>query len=153
MNKTPLFALVAVLTSLCFLEAQTTQSSGEEPPPPPRGSSDQEPAGDHPLPPRNPLVEVLDKNHDHILDKAEIEAAPESLRALDRDGDGQLSGEEIRPPRRRGDSDTKGDGDSMSRSEQRRMEREQRREERQSGGQQQGNLSGQGQHRGPPPRP
>lgn len=97
-------------------------------------------------------MEALDKNRDHVIDKSEIKNAAVSLLSLDKNGDGELSGEEIRPPRP-GDSEAKGDGSSMSRSEQRRMEREQRREERQSGNQRQQGSSGQNQQHGPTPPP
>jgi hypothetical protein len=43
-------------------------------------------------------MEALDKNHDHVLDEQEIAHASESLLTLDKNGDGQLTNDEIRPP-------------------------------------------------------
>lgn len=147
MNKTILFASLAALTGFCTLHAQSTQSPGAAPSPTP-AESGQEADGGHPRPPKNPFMEALDKNHDHVIDKDEIKEAAESLLSMDKNGDGELSGDEIHPPRLGSGSDTKGDGSSMNRSEKRRMEREQRREQRQSGNEQQGPSE-----QGPPPPP
>lgn len=153
MNKTILLAAVAVLAGYCTLDAQSTQSPDPDPSPTP-GESGQEMDGGHPRPPKNPFMEALDKNHDHVVDKDEMKEASESLLSMDKNGDGELSGEEIHPPRPGSGSDTKGDGSSMNRSEQRRMEREQRREQRQSGNQQQQGPPPQGgRPQGPPPPP
>ena len=51
-------------------------------------------------PPPHPLMIALDKNRDGSLSKAEIADAPKALKALDRDGDGVLSRDELRPPGR-----------------------------------------------------
>ena len=48
-------------------------------------------------PPRDPLREALDSNGDGRLDTDEIAAAAAALLTLDEDGDGTLSGEELRP--------------------------------------------------------
>ena len=55
---------------------------------------------------------TLDTNNDGILDAAEIAAAPQSLAKLDKDGDGQITAEEIRAamPMRRGGPDGGGRG-------------------------------------------
>lgn len=45
----------------------------------------------------DPILAALDLNHDGILSKDEIDAAPDSLRALDKNGDGKLTMEELRP--------------------------------------------------------
>lgn len=58
------------------------------------------PTGDfHPGPPPNRLFMALDANHDGMIDGAEIANAPAALEKLDKNGDGQLTLEEIRPPR------------------------------------------------------
>ena len=52
-------------------------------------------------PPRQPppLFAALDANHDGVIDAAEIANAPAALRTLDKNGDGKLTMDEIRPPR------------------------------------------------------
>jgi len=57
---------------------------------------------DRPNPPA-PLMQSLDTNRDGRIDPAELAKAAESLKGLDRDQDGTLSAEELRPqPVRRG---------------------------------------------------
>lgn len=46
----------------------------------------------------SPIVTALDANQDGRLDKAEIANATAALQKLDRDADGELSGNELRPP-------------------------------------------------------
>ena len=43
------------------------------------------------------LFGLLDTNHDGVLDKVEIDQAPEILRKLDKDGDGKITQREIFP--------------------------------------------------------
>ena len=43
-------------------------------------------------------MEALDTNHDGILSADEIANASASLKKLDRNGDGQLTEDELRPP-------------------------------------------------------
>ncbi len=50
----------------------------------------------HPPPP--PLMEVLDANHDGVIDAEEIANASKALLTLDKNGDGKLTFEELRPP-------------------------------------------------------
>ena len=50
-------------------------------------------------PPMSPLMEVLDANHDGVIDAAEIANASAALKTLDKDGDGKLTQDELRPPR------------------------------------------------------
>jgi len=40
---------------------------------------------------------ALDRDHDQVLSAEEIDQAATTLRKLDRDGDGKLSGDELRP--------------------------------------------------------
>ena len=49
--------------------------------------------------PRPPIIAALDLNHDGIISADEIAKAPESLKRLDKNGDGQLTPDELRPPR------------------------------------------------------
>lgn len=62
----------------------------------PRGILEDGPeAGRGPMP--MPVIEALDLNHDRVIDAAELARATESLKALDKNGDGELSAEEFRP--------------------------------------------------------
>jgi hypothetical protein len=55
--------------------------------------------GRRPVP---PLVAALDKNHDGVIDEQEIKDASDSLRSLDKNKDGKLTLDELRPPRPEG---------------------------------------------------
>ncbi len=50
-------------------------------------------------PPPSPVIGALDANHDGVIDTQEIAHAPEALRSLDRNNDGQLTPDEYLPPR------------------------------------------------------
>ncbi|MDB6070223.1 MAG: hypothetical protein JWL81_1394 [Verrucomicrobiales bacterium] len=63
--------------------------------PPGGGPPDGGPEGRRPPP---PLVSALDLDHSGELDADEISKAPESLKKLDRNGDGRLDFKEMRPP-------------------------------------------------------
>ena len=67
----------------------------QDPLPPPPGRPDHAPPFRRPP---NPLMEALDTNHDGILSAEEIANASASLKKLDKNGDGQLTEEELRPP-------------------------------------------------------
>lgn len=45
---------------------------------------------------------VLDANHDGVLDATEIANASKALLTLDKNGDGKLTQDELRPPRPEG---------------------------------------------------
>jgi Spy/CpxP family protein refolding chaperone len=47
----------------------------------------------------NPLLEALDLNKDGTIDAEEMTKAAESLKKLDKNGDGKLTADEYRPPR------------------------------------------------------
>jgi hypothetical protein len=55
------------------------------------------PGGRH-RPPPLPIVQVLDVNHDGIIDADEIANASAALKTLDKNGDGQLTADEYLPP-------------------------------------------------------
>ena len=67
-------------------------------PPPPRGGE-----GPQGPPPRDekrpvpPVIHALDADHDGTISAQEMQNAPESLKALDKNGDGELSPDEMRP--------------------------------------------------------
>lgn len=44
-------------------------------------------------------MEALDANHDGVIDETEIANASAALKKLDKNGDGKLTAEELRPPR------------------------------------------------------
>jgi Spy/CpxP family protein refolding chaperone len=46
----------------------------------------------------NPVIEALDLNHDGIIEAEEIAKASDSLKTLDKNGDGKLTPDEFRPP-------------------------------------------------------
>jgi len=69
------------------------------PPPPPEGSMGGGPGMGGPRPPVSPIVTALDLNGDGIIDADEIAKASESLKKLDKNGDGKLTPEEYRPQR------------------------------------------------------
>ena len=50
-------------------------------------------------PPPSPLMEALDANHDGVIDANEIANASAALKKLDKNGDGKLSSDELRPQR------------------------------------------------------
>ncbi|MBY0502263.1 MAG: EF-hand domain-containing protein [Bryobacteraceae bacterium] len=50
-------------------------------------------------PPQDLVFRALDLDHDNVLSAVEIDAAPKSLRSLDKDGDGALQAQEMRPMR------------------------------------------------------
>lgn len=60
---------------------------------PPQGG----PRGGH-QPPKPPMEEVLDANADGVIDAGEIANAAKALKKLDKNGDGKLSQDEVRPP-------------------------------------------------------
>ena len=95
-----LLGLLALGASTWMLLAQ-----GNGNPPQPR-EGDRPPGGEGPggpgpgghRPPPPPVIAVLDANHDGVIDAKEIANASKALLQLDKNGDGQLTREELRPP-------------------------------------------------------
>jgi hypothetical protein len=87
-----LMALGLALPAMMFAQ--------DEPRPPRRDGAParQFPGGEGQRPPP-PLVAALDANHDGVIDEDEIKNAAEALRKLDKNADGKLTMEELRPPR------------------------------------------------------
>jgi hypothetical protein len=46
-----------------------------------------------------PVIAALDANGDGVIDASEIANAPAALKKLDKNGDGQLTRDELMPPR------------------------------------------------------
>jgi hypothetical protein len=65
-------------------------------------------------PPRSPLVEALDVNHDGTIDTNEIANASAELLKLDKNGDGQLTPDEYRPHRPHGMGGPRDGGNSSN---------------------------------------
>ena len=65
--------------------------------PGPRGPGGPGMGGHRPPPP--PLIGVLDANHDGVIDATEIANASAALKQLDKNGDGELTPDELHPPR------------------------------------------------------
>ena len=98
-TKTFLFTLAIAFPAISSL----AQGQGRQPGPPPDGQrpprGPQEP-GDHPpapMPPP-PLLHALDADDDGIISADEIKNAPAALAKLDKNGDKQLTADELRPP-------------------------------------------------------
>jgi len=62
--------------------------------------------GGHRPPP--PIIAVLDANHDGVIDADEIANASKALLKLDKNGDGKLTQDELRPPRPEGGPEGEG---------------------------------------------
>ena len=92
-----LVAALALASSAAYLVAQ----DGGQPPHRRQGNMGGQP-GESQRPPVPPLIAALDTNHNGVIDATEIDNAPAALRTLDKNGDGQLTMDELRPPRPQG---------------------------------------------------
>jgi Ca2+-binding EF-hand superfamily protein len=91
--------------SLTREEIKTSAAAQAQPQGPPEGGR-----GGRGGPGMDPVVAALDTNHDGTIAGEEIAAAAQSLKALDRNGDGQLSADETRPAFGRGRGGDRGAG-------------------------------------------
>ncbi|MEI6349498.1 MAG: hypothetical protein WCP06_00155 [Verrucomicrobiota bacterium] len=82
---------VSALTAFAAPESSTA--------PTPAGTPGQEGRGGKGQHRKFPLVEALDANGDRVIDAQEIANAPEALKKLDKNGDGKLTIDELRPQR------------------------------------------------------
>jgi hypothetical protein len=85
MKTSQIVILAASLTAASALTLTAQRPEG------PRGE------GNRPPPPPCPLFKAIDLSKDGILSTEEIALAPESLAALDLNGDGQITRDELRP--------------------------------------------------------
>lgn len=90
-------ALGLTLPAMTFAQDKPQPRDGEHPP-----RREGRPQGDGQRPPPPPLIGVLDANHDGVIDEKEIAQASESLKKLDKNGDGKLTIDELRPPKPEG---------------------------------------------------
>lgn len=102
-------ALLGVTVTMNAL-AQPPEGGGRPDSPPPRGERGPD---DRPRPP-HPVMDALDKDGDREISEEEINNAVAALKSLDKNSDGKLTDDEIRPPRPEGgpgrDGDRRPDG-------------------------------------------
>jgi len=98
MNKKALIALCALCASALLAAAQDGPPPGSDNGPQGGPGGHGGPGGGH-RPPPSPLFMALDANHDGVIDAREISNAPAALKTLDKNGDGKLTQDELRPPR------------------------------------------------------
>jgi len=101
-----LLALIALSASALIVNAQDAGGPPAGGPPPGgdrpyRQGGPGGPGGRRMMPP-SPLMEALDANHDGIIDANEIANASAALKTLDKNGDGKLTPDELRPRRPQG---------------------------------------------------
>lgn len=90
--KTSTILLAGLSLGLATVAFAQPDGTGPRPPGPGRHG----PGGRH-MPP--PVIAVLDANHDGVISADEIANASTALLTLDKNADGKLTQEELRPPR------------------------------------------------------
>lgn len=90
-------ALLGVTVTMSVL-AQPPAGEGRPDGPPPRGEGGPE---NRPRPP-HPVMDALDADHNGEISAEEINNAATALKSLDKNSDGKLTDDEIRPPRPEG---------------------------------------------------
>ncbi|EEF59206.1 EF-hand domain-containing protein [Pedosphaera parvula] len=102
MKKAHLIVFALTLgTSLLTVSAQTRPGRGVRIPSHGAGNSGgntNSSQGPMQGPPPSPILMVLDADHNGIISASEIMDAPVALLKLDKNGDGQLTPDELRPP-------------------------------------------------------
>src|SRR5262245_24361876 len=118
----------AILITTLALSGSAFYLNAQDGPPPPDRPPRHELGGgpDHPGPGPNgpgpggfrgdgrrmpvpPLFAALDANHDGVIDEQEIAGASTALKSLDKNGDGKITLDEVRPPRPGGPGGPGGD--------------------------------------------
>ena len=96
MNTKILILTLTLGASTCLLNAQDGGQRPEGQRPPGRDGGPGGPGGPRML---SPIMEALDLNKDGTIDADELAKASESLKKLDKNGDGKITPEEYRPQR------------------------------------------------------
>jgi hypothetical protein len=107
MKKTLILTLVALSLGAFTTLAQDAEPQRPDGPRP--GFRPGGPRGEGMRPPM-PVLAALDANKDGVIDAAEIANSAAALKALDKNGDGQLTHDEILPPRPEGAGEGFGPG-------------------------------------------
>lgn len=102
MRTTKVILISAVAVGVSALAALAQGPDG-----PPRRQH-AEGGGDGQRPPPPPIIAALDANHDGVIDAQEIANASAALKTLDKNGDGKLTMDEIRPQRPEGQGQGQG---------------------------------------------
>lgn len=106
--KTTMKTMLVLIALSASALAVNAQDAGGPPPqggrPFQRGDGGPGPGGPggRRMPPPSPLMMALDANHDGVIDATEIANASAALKTLDKNGDGKLTPDELRPPRPQG---------------------------------------------------
>ncbi|HEX4263607.1 MAG TPA: EF-hand domain-containing protein [Verrucomicrobiae bacterium] len=101
-----MLAVLALSASALMVNAQDAggPSPDDQRPPHQGPGGPGGPGGMRRMPP-SPVMEALDANHDGVIDADEIANASAALKKLDKNGDGKLTQDELRPHRPQGDHD------------------------------------------------
>ena len=98
MKVLALLTLTAACAAVAFSQPPRNDDGGGRPGPPP------------PPPPADPIVELFDMDRDGEISKKELANAVAVLKKLDRDGNGELTRDELPRPPRPKDGDRRGPG-------------------------------------------
>src|SRR5882757_2603973 len=93
---------IKTLLTLLALSASAVIVNAQDAGGPPDGQRPSGGPGMNRRPPPSPVIECLDANHDGVIDADEIANASAALKKLDKNGDGKLTQDELRPPRPQG---------------------------------------------------
>ncbi len=99
-SKNPMKKNILLLAALLAIAGSTVTLVAQDSPGRQRPNRGDGPRGPGHRPP--PVMAVLDANKDGVIDSAEIDNAPAALRTLDKNNDGSLTIEELRPKMRGG---------------------------------------------------